>query len=235
MIFFIDNDSTLMKEETFDELFRIFGDDFYNKVLEKTHESMNSMSLSLEESLQFRIKTLLEQDIKITKTIISEFAYQNYNFSDGVEIFLQTIIAKFGTLKNRVFILSGGFEECIFPKLQTLNIEESEKKNLFRQCIMNRFLWNNEEVLIGIDWENSKMWEAGAKRKAILDLHKKGMLLNESWIAIGDGSNDIGMIESEEEGEFFAFTGAVRREKTVIAAQGKELKSFTELLLMLKN
>lgn len=235
MIFFIDNDSTFMKEETFDELFRLFGEEVYHEVLEKTHANMNGNGISLEDSLRLRMEMLLSQKTKITKSMVITFAQENYHFSEGVEYFLKKIIETYGTLKEKVYIVSGGFLECILPKFETLPLPDEQKNILRSQVVANQFLWNEKNELIGIDWENGRMWQKGAKRKYIESLLHSNQLSFENVVAIGDGSNDIDMIQSSEEGVFVAFIGNVRRENTVIAAKGNVCSSFAELVSYTKN
>lgn len=236
MIFFIDNDSTLMQEETFDELIKTLDPDLYKKALLYTHASMDGKGITLQDTLRYRIECILGYSkAALTKSQISTFSSSAFHFSDGVLPFLHSIIDRYGTLKNRVFILSGGFFECIAPALNRLSIPESEKEVLCSQLYCNYFLWNDADELIGIDWEKSQMWKEGAKRHWILYLQSLGLLPNESWIAIGDGSNDVGMIESDDEGIFYAFTGVVRRPNTLAAANGNEVKTFADLIPMVKN
>lgn len=231
MIFFVDNDSTLMKEETFDEVIRKVDPQLFEASAAYTHQSMNGGNITLEDTLRYRIDLLCNHSATISKKQLSEWS-QEYSFSQGVEEFLNALLLRYGTLKNRFFILSGGFYESIAPKIETLSLSSHEKEIIKTQTYCNHFLWNDHEELIGIDWQKSQMWKEGAKRECIVSLSHSKNLPAESWVAIGDGSNDVGMIEDEKEGAFYAFVGNVYREKTVEAAFGKTITNFLEIPLV---
>lgn len=233
IIFLCDNDSTFMREEGLDEIAKFVSPELFERISNFTHQQMNGdESISFRQSLGMRVEMLLEQ-LKhsgeiLTKKHLQEVAKKHLSFSAGVEPFLQKLIRTYGSLKNRFYIVSGGFFEVIAPKILELDIPKNEQKILQDQILANYFLWDKIGNICGVDWEKSVMWKKNAKGEMAEGLANT-LFLKETGgkiIGIGDGSNDISLRSNN--GIFVAFIGNVRREK-VIQKADMTIDHFSEL------
>ncbi len=234
LIFLCDNDSTLMREEGLDEIAKFVSKELFEKIATFTNQQMNgNESIPFQKSLEMRVEMLLDalDNTKkfLTKKNLEEVAKNNLSFSAGVEVFLQKLIQKHGSLKNRFYIVSGGFFEVIAPKIRELDISKKEQEILQNQIFANYFLWNKDGNVCGIDWNRSMMWKENAKGSMAISLaHSLSLKKMEEIevIGIGDGSNDISM--KSKNGAFIAFVGNIRREK-VIQKADSIIENFLEL------
>lgn len=225
-----DNDSTVMTGEIIDTLAEILGKNAQKKIEEITNIQMNGGSRwTFKESLEMRVNILIQE--KFSEKHIQE-CIEKMKFSEGFENLIQKILDEKKTLKNNIFILSGGFEEVILGKIHYLQIPASEKNIFSEQVFANKFLYSKNSEISGIDFSEfkNKMWTETAKRDKVLWLEKtQKILVTQKILAVGDGSNDIGILPSEERGLFVAFTGTVARENTIQKAHGVCAQNFQEI------
>lgn len=224
-----DNDSTIMDGEIVDVLAQIVGGNSAKEIASITNACMDGkVNMSFEESLKKRIKILVKNGL--VKTHLQK-CIESLNFSHGFESLVEKMLETYGTLENKVFILSGGFEEVIKPKIFELNLPETEKQILSNQVFANAFLFENDKV-VGVDFhsEEKNMWREFAKLIKIQKLRELGLISNSAKIlALGDGSNDVSMIINESEGLFVSYSGVVTRKNTIEKSCGIECKDFFEV------
>ena len=224
----VDNDSTVMDGEIVDTLAEIIGDDSAEEIAEITNICMNGkIEISFEESLRRRIDSLVKKGLD--KSHIKK-CVNGLNFSEGFEDLVKKIFDVYGTVENKIFILSGGFEEVIKPKIFELNLAENEKKILTNQVFANTFIFQGDDV-IGVDFVNKEknMWQDFAKAIRIKKLREVGLISDSAKVlALGDGSNDVDMVGDRDEGLFVAYSGVVARGNTIEKSCGVECGDFFE-------
>jgi D-3-phosphoglycerate dehydrogenase len=116
---------------------------------------------------------------------------------------------------ERVYVVSGGFEEIIKPTVERLGI-------LATNVYANRFLLDGDGNVVGYD-PSRLTAQAGGKAAQVRELG-----LNRPVISIGDGSTDLEIRLRGEADEFWAFTETVTR-PTVIERADRVLTSFLDL------
>jgi D-3-phosphoglycerate dehydrogenase len=207
----IDFDSTFIKLETLEEISKeALRDnpkkDKIQKDIEKiTRQGMHG-KLSFGESLKKRLalfsanrKDINSVNEKIKKSVTDSFL-DNRDF--------------FGKYGKQIFVISGGFKECIFPVTDDFEIP---RKNV----LANDFKFNEKGKVIGIDENNLASKTQGKVRQAE-NLNLKGRIF-----VIGDGWTDFEIKREHQADYFLAFTENVRRESVVELADG-EVRSFGE-------
>ena len=116
---------------------------------------------------------------------------------------------------ERVYVVSGGFEEIIKPTVERLGI-------LATNVYANGFLIDEHGNICGHDTSRLTA-QAGGKAAQVREL-----CLNRPIIAIGDGSTDLEIRLRGEADEFWAFTETVTR-PGVIKHADRVLTSFLDL------
>ena len=167
----LDMDSTLIREEVIDLIALKFG--VGDKVAVITESAMRG-EIDFETSLRNRVSLLKGAD----ESLLSQVA-EEITLTPGA----RTLIATLHKLGHKVGVVSGGFLNVIEPLLNSLKID-FYKANILE--IQNGKLTGN---LLGaiIDRE--------AKADSLREFAKaEGVELSQT-IAIGDGANDLGMIE----------------------------------------
>jgi D-3-phosphoglycerate dehydrogenase len=214
----IDFDSTFIKLETLEEISKeALKDNPEKEKIQKEIEKITKQGmhgkLSFGESLKRRLalfsadrKDIDKINKKIKKNITDSFL-KNKDF-----------FKKYG---KQIFVISGGFKECIFPVTDDFGIP---RKNV----LANDFKFDAEQRIIGIDENNLASKTQGKVRQAE-NLNLKGRIF-----VIGDGWTDFEIKREHQADYFLAFTENVRRESVVELAD-KEVKSFGEVKKFLKN
>jgi phosphoserine phosphatase len=185
-IVLLDMDSTLIQEEVIDLIAEKFG--VGDKVVAITDRAMRG-EIDFSTSLKERVALLAGADISILNEVKDEIT-----LTPGA----RTLIRTLHRLGHKVGVVSGGFLDVIEPLLSELNIDYYRANKL--------------EVKEG------KL--TGAITGAIIDREAKANALrvfadNEGvglaqTIAIGDGANDLGMLEIAGLGIAFNAKPAVR-------------------------
>jgi D-3-phosphoglycerate dehydrogenase len=214
----IDFDSTFIKLETLEEISKeALKDNPEKEKIQKEIEKITKQGmhgkLSFGESLKRRLalfsadrKDIDKINKKIKKNITDSFL-KNKDF-----------FKKYG---KQIFVISGGFKECIFPVTDDFGIP---RKNV----LANDFKFDAEQRIIGIDENNLASKTQGKVRQAE-NLNLKGRIF-----VIGDGWTDFEIKREHQADYFLAFTENVRRE-SVVELTDKEVKSFGEVKKFLKN
>ncbi len=125
---------------------------------------------------------------------------------------------------HAVYIVSGGFLECISPVAQNLGVP---RENIFT----NRFLFNDDGTAIGVD-ESAPLWTNEGKTP-ILRLYGAQNPGTER-IMIGDGYNDLRAYENGAAEHFIGYGEHAVRE-AVKSKAPHFAHSSEELLTILEN
>ncbi len=170
-LFVFDMDSTLIQEEIIDEIARI--NNVYNEVANITEEAMQG-KLDFSDSLIKRCVLLKGSHISIFETI-----YKNITINPGVEIFIEFC------KKNNIFfvVLSGGFTPILEMFKNEYDISDFRANSLE---IIDKHLTGN---LTGEIIDKVK------KKEYLLFFKNRYNIESYQVIAIGDGSNDLMMLQ----------------------------------------
>ena len=170
-----DMDSTFINEEVIDTLAAIAG--VGDQVSEITERAMNG-ELDFEQSLKARVALLKDQPIAIFAEARSQISLTN-----GAAEFVKALRSR----GARIGIVSGGFHDVIDDFLKPLGLD------LIRA---NRFEIVDGKLTGRIEGE---IVDRAMKRATLEDFGKGAS----RTIAIGDGANDIEMVESADLGIAF--------------------------------
>lgn len=216
--FIIDFDSTFVQTETLEELANVVLKNNYNKkeVLQKirniTNQGMEGQ-LSFEKSLQRRLRLIkgTRQDIKtvvrIFKRKITQSIKRNKQF--------------FKKYYDQIYIVSGGFKECIIPVVEPFSIAPNH-------ILANSFKFNGEGQITGYD-KNNPLSNNNGKAIAVKKLKLPGIIY-----AIGDGYTDYQIKQLGAAKYFIAFTENVTRQ-AIIKHADYVVQNFDELLNLKYN
>jgi phosphoserine phosphatase len=179
-------DSTLIQEEVIDLIAEKFG--VGDKVVAITDRAMRG-EIDFSTSLKERVALLAGADISILNEVKDEIA-----LTPGA----RTLIRTLHRLGHKVGVVSGGFLDVIEPLLNELNIDYYRANKLEVK----------EGKLTGAI--TGAIIDREAKANALRDFaDKEGVGLAQT-IAIGDGANDLGMLEIAGLGIAFNAKPAVR-------------------------
>lgn len=197
----LDVDSTLCGVEGVDWLARLRGATVAQRIAALTNRAMNGAT-SLDAVYGERLAL-----IRPTREEIRALAdaYRQQVAPGGAEAVRRMRVAGI-----RVVLVSGGLRPAIAPLANTLDVE-LHAVDVF---------WNDDGSYRGFD-DLSPLASQEGKRRVVHDLGLARPLL-----AVGDGSTDAATRPAVD--EFAAFTGFVRRE-TVVRAADREFATFAEL------
>ena len=183
-----DMDSTIIKEETLDEIARSIG--IYDKISNITNLAMQG-KIDFAVALKERVKHLKGINLSKLRYILEN----NITINDGAETLIKTM------KKNecKVALVSGGF---------SFFANEIGKILGFDYVISNKLQINNN-VLTGklID----PIIDEEGKKNALIELSKKNNIDLEKTIAVGDGANDLSMIKKSGYGVGFKAKDRVQK------------------------
>ena len=185
-IVLLDMDSTLIQQEVIDLLADKCG--VGEKVAAITESAMRG-ELDFAQSLTARVKLLAEADAEILETVKA-----GITLTPGA----RTLIRTLHKLGHKVGVVSGGFLDVIEPLLQELQIDFYRANRLE---IADGKLTGN---LLG------SIVDKKAKADALRDFAASENVNLAQTIAIGDGANDLGMLEIAGLGIAFNAKPAVR-------------------------
>jgi len=185
-IVLLDMDSTLIQQEVIDLLALKAG--VGDKVSQITEKAMRG-ELDFAQSLSQRVGLLADSSQEILQQVASEIT-----LTPGA----RTLVRTLHRLGHKVGVVSGGFLDVIEPLLKELEIDYYEANRLE---IVNGKLTGN---LTG------KIVDRQAKADSLKEFAKQeGVALSQTF-AIGDGANDLGMLEVAGLGIAFNAKPAVR-------------------------
>ena len=171
-ILFSDMDATIIKNETLDDLVKIAGTKLN---IDETSKLAMEGKISLKETLSIRVSHLKNKSTSLFKKI-----YRKIKFSPASDILIKTLN------KNNFYtcLLTGGFEPISAYVAKKLG---------FKKYISNKFIIKNKKFTgryIPITGKkNSKLY-------FLKKICKQRNLQKSDIISIGDGANDIGMLQS---------------------------------------
>lgn len=180
-IVLLDMDSTLIEQEVIDLLAEHAGQGGF--VAEITKQAMNG-EINFKEALEKRVGALKDLDVSIFNEVRKEIKLAK----GAVEM-----ISKLHACGHLVGVVSGGFLDVIEPILQDLKIDFYRANKL--EVIDGKLTGKLEGDII----------DSGAKLLALKELALLGQIDLAHTVAVGDGANDIDMIESAGLG--IAFNG----------------------------
>ena len=198
----IDFDSTLVTLETLDELARISlsgntrSEEIYAKIKELTEQGMNG-EISFNQSLEKRLSL-----ISLNQSHIEEVAY---SLSRHITPSILAHQEFFKKNSKDIFIISGGFTECILPTAEILGIKAEH-------IFANRLIIDADGHVRGVDPENPLAHELGKVKMAKL------LELTAPVHVIGDGITDYQLKLHNACDAFFAFTEIASRPAVVAVA-----------------
>ena len=185
-IVLLDMDSTLIQEEVIDLIAEKFG--VGAKVVAITDRAMRG-EIDFSTSLKERVALLAGADISILNEVKNEIT-----LTPGA----RTLIRTLHRLGHKVGVVSGGFLDVIEPLLNELNIDYYRANKLEAK----------DGKLTGAI--TGAIIDREAKANALRDFaDREGVGLAQT-IAIGDGANDLGMLEIAGLGIAFNAKPAVR-------------------------
>ena len=168
----LDMDSTLIVQEVIDLLAAKAG--VAEEVSAITQKAMAG-EMDFAQSLQARVSLLAG----LNESILSEVRGE-ITLTQGAERLIQTLHLK----GHKVGVVSGGFIEVIEPILKELKIDFYRANKL---QILNGELTGKLE---------GEIIDRAAKLKALVEFAKNEGVQMSQTVAIGDGANDLDMIES---------------------------------------
>ncbi|MDA2965278.1 MAG: phosphoserine phosphatase SerB [Actinomycetota bacterium] len=186
-IVLLDMDSTLIEQEVIDLLAEHAGQGSF--VAEITKQAMNG-EINFKEALEKRVGALKDIDASIFNKVRKEI-----KLAKGA----QEMISKLHVCGHLVGVVSGGFLNVIEPILQDLKIDFYRANKL--EVIDGKLTGKLEGDIIDSD----------AKLLALKELALLGKIDLAHTVAVGDGANDIDMIESAGLG--IAFNGKSKLNK----------------------
>ena len=198
----IDFDSTFVRLETLDELAKIALAQAPDRD-HKLHEIHDVMTAGMEgrigfgESLSRRL-TLFSPKAGDIQELIRRL---EANITPSVVEHLDDI----AEMASRVFIISGGFRECILPIAKRFNIPSDH-------VVANTFVQDARGNITGCDLTNPLSGDRG-KVRALQAMNLEGRV-----VMVGDGYSDYETKQAGVADEFVAFVENVSRESVIAEA-----------------
>jgi phosphoserine phosphatase len=172
-IFLADMDATMIKDETLDNLVKIAG---IKADIDKLSKLAMDGKISLRDTLKFRVSYLKGKSTQLIKRVIKKI-----RFNEGSKILVKTLN------KNgyHTSLVTGGFQPISTYVGKVLG---------FRKVISNRFVINNNkftgEYIPITGKQNSKL-------VYLNEICKEKKLDKKKYaLAVGDGANDLGMLQN---------------------------------------
>ena len=211
--YIIDFDSTIISCESLDELAAISLRDRSdrNTALSKLQDLTNlgmAGKLAFDESLRQRLELFAPTDEHIAE-VVSALEHRITPSFWKNRAWLQQNA-------DRIYVISGGFEECIVPVVKKLGL-------LPEHVFANAFVRDQQDVIIGHDTDRH-LSKAGGKIAQV-----KALALDGSIIAIGDGYTDYEIRKSGQADEFWYFAENIER-AMVMEQADRVLNSFDEVI-----
>ena len=172
-----DMDSTLIYEECIDELAKFTG--VSEKIIEITNSSMNGEILFSDSLIQ---RTSLFEGVKLE--ILENCFIECINLSKGAKILVDTMNSR----NARTYIVSGGYHFFVERVAKLLNVTD---------YYSNDFIIEDKKISGKV---KKPIIDGIGKLKLIKKICKKSNLNLNNVIAVGDGANDIKMLESAGHG-----------------------------------
>lgn len=197
--FIIDFDSTLVSVETLDELARItLADDprREEKIANITRITERGMDGEIDFPTSLRERLI---QLSITRKHVAELTA---SLKQRVTPSAIKNAQWFRDHAPHIYIISGGFGECIIPIADMLGIAHDHVH-------ANTFQYDAEERVTGCDEKNLLAQENGKARQA------RALALTGTIVIIGDGMTDYEMKKAYPNARFIYFAEHVQRERVM--------------------
>lgn len=188
----LDADSTLIREEAIELLAAAAGR--YEEVAAVTARAMAG-ELDFAESLRERVATLAGLPVSMLETVRGQMTP-----TDGAQELIDTVHAAGG----RVGVVSGGFTELLAPLAERLGLDFCRANHL--EVIDGRL---TGRVL-------GDIVDAEAKRVALVEWADASRIPLSQTVAVGDGANDLRMLDLAAVGVAFCAKPVVRAAADVV-------------------
>lgn len=178
-----DMDSTLIAQETIDELARLCGPETFAAVKKITHDAMaGTTPLTFSESLIARLALLkgLHRDEAWRELLGDGKTSGVFRFTKGVPETVRFLARK----GWKTGVVSGGFKEGV----------EWVQKNLGLDYAFANELMYEDGKLAGKVVDEAHILDGAKKKSLLLEIADTEGIVIADTVAVGDGSNDVPMI-----------------------------------------
>lgn len=211
--YIIDFDSTIISCESLDELAAVALQDRPDRdaALSRLQDLTNlgmAGKLAFDESLKQRLELFAPADEHIQKVVADLNSRITPSFWRHRAWLKQNA--------DRIYVISGGFEECIVPIVKRLGL-------LPEHVFANAFVRDQQGTITGHD-TSRYLSNAGGKITQVAALQ-----LDSQTIAIGDGYTDYEIRKSGQADEFWYFAENIKR-PMVMEQADRILSSFDEVI-----
>ena len=173
-IFLCDMDSTIIKNETLDDLVKMCGAEA--KIIDETSRLAMEGKIDIKSTLSSRVSLLKGKPKSMIEDVIKGIKYNQGS---------NTLIKTLNKNKFNTYLITGGFKP-----ISTYVGERLE----FQNIISNEFEFENDNTFKGtyvpIAGEKNSKLEFMRKLSAEKDIEFK------DFVALGDGANDLGMLQN---------------------------------------
>lgn len=213
-----DFDSTLVDVETIELVSEkaLLGRSDKETTLKEIHhitELGMEGKIRFDESLSRRMKLIAPRREDVREIARGMIARITPSVSDRMDFFAEN--------RSRVYIVSGGFEEIIFPVSDLLGIDRTH-------VFANAFVYDDKDIATGVDLSRPLSQHLG-KVHAL-----QAAELRRPLAMVGDGFTDYEVKAHGEADVFIAYVEHTHRE-SVIAHADHVAKSFDEVLAYLEG
>jgi D-3-phosphoglycerate dehydrogenase / 2-oxoglutarate reductase len=210
--YILDFDSNFVTVESLDELgFLATADKPDRELIREEMRALTTLGMTgempFDASLRARLKLFdanVEHIALLTEVLADRISPSALEHSDW-----------FSENAQRLYVVSGGFEELIIPTVARLGI-------LATNVYANRFVLDDDGNIVGHDLTRLTA-QPGGKAAQV-----KALDLPRPIIAVGDGSTDLEIRLHGAADEFWAMTETIPRQ-SVVAQADRVLTSFLEL------
>ena len=172
-IFLCDMDSTIIKNETLDDLVKLCGAE--SKTIDETSRLAMEGKIDIKTTLSSRVSLLQGKP----KSLIDE-VIKGIKYNEGANILINTLNNK----NYLTYLITGGFKPISTYVGEMLG---------FKNIISNEFEFENDNTFKGTFIPIAG--EKNSKLKFMQDLALKKNLDNDDFVSVGDGANDLGMLQ----------------------------------------
>lgn len=185
-------------------------EDILIKMKEITNLGMDG-TIPYEESLSRRMPllSLTASDIRTFAPTMTKYITRSFNEHADF----------FATHADTIYVVSGGFDDLIFPVTDMLSIPRSH-------VFANNFVYDGSGTVTGVDTSRPAS-RKGGKAEQIRSLQLTG-----SIYMVGDGMTDFDVKRAGVADRFIAYTEHARRDP-VVAVANHEITHFAQLLKLL--
>jgi phosphoserine phosphatase len=173
-LFLADMDSTMIGQECIDELADFAG--FKQHVAAITERAMRG-EIAFEPALRERVALLQG----LPSTVVEKVIAERVTLTPGA----RTLVATLRANRTYTCLVSGGFTLFTEPLARMIGFDEN-RANTLQVGTDGRFLGEVAEPILGRE----------AKLAALMELTSKLRLTQEETLAVGDGANDLPMLQA---------------------------------------